>query len=287
MGKLGAVWALHAVTGQVIWSFAVDGEVKSSPLVISLGREGIDGTSRDEYVIVGSYDGFVYLIDVQTGQCLDTCQCGGAIFASPVVTWDYGRSKGLCMATTSGEILRGLVKLANDKAQSPTIEILFRCSMHTPIFSTPLYCSMTDSVYCCGVDGSMHRLDSSGYEVWNKNETVSSIFSSPALCSDGIRSSFVVGAHDGIVRKVVCESGAISWAENVSASIFGAPFCTLSSEVIVSTTAGKIVVLDDADGHILAEIGLNAEIYSSVVVSGNIIFVGCRDDRIYCIKFTR
>ena len=59
-------------------------------------------------------------------------------------------------------------------------------------FSPPLYCSMTDSVYCYGVDGSKRRLDSSGNKVWNKNV----VFSSPSLCSDGIRSSFVVKAHD-------------------------------------------------------------------------------------------
>lgn len=290
------MWALHAVTGQVIWSVAVDGEVKSSPLIVSFEGGGIDkapapGSEHEgevEYAVVGSYDGFVYILDIQTGLCLDKCQSGGSIFASPVITHDCGRSKDLCVATTSGDVLQVVVKLADDKKRGPSIEILSRYSMNTPIFSTPLYCSTTDSVLCCGVDGSLHCLNSGGNGLWTNNITASSIFSSPALCSGDmdaeVGSSFVVGAHDGIVRKIGCESGAIVWAEDVSATVFGTPFCTSSSEVIVSTTAGKIVVLDCNNGRILAETELNAEIYSSVIVSRNTIFVGCRDDFIYCIN---
>lgn len=289
------MWALHAVTGQVVWSVSVDGEVKSSPLIISFERGGTDRTPASskhegevEYAVVGSYDGFVYILDVQTGLCVDKCQSGGSIYASPVITHDCSRSKGLCIATTSGDVLQVVVKLAADKKSSPSIEILSRFSMHTPIFSTPLYCCMTDSVLCCGVDGSLHCLNSDGNESWTYDITASSIFSSPAICTGDVDSkvgsSFVVGAHDGIVRKISCESGAIEWAEDVSATVFGAPFCTLSSEVVVSTTAGKIVVLDCNNGNILAQIELNAEIYSSVIVSRNTIFVGCRDDRIYCMK---
>ena len=43
--------------------------------------------------------------------------------------------------------------------------------------------------------------------------------------------------HDGIVRKVIFESGATSCAKNMPASIFAVSFYSLSSEVIVSTTA--------------------------------------------------
>jgi outer membrane protein assembly factor BamB len=134
-------------------------------------------------------------------------------------------------------------------------------------------------------------LNSDGNESWTNYITASSIFSSPANCIGDVDakvgSSFVVGAHDGIVRKINCENGDIEWAEDVSATVFGAPFCTLASEVIVSTTAGKIVVLGCNNGRILAQIELNAEIYSSVIVSRNTIFVGCRDDRIYGIKIAR
>ena len=67
---------LHCVerdTGKMIWTFQTQGEVDSSP-VISMDK-----------VVVGSSDGFLYMVNLANGKELWNYEIGAPIVASPAV----------------------------------------------------------------------------------------------------------------------------------------------------------------------------------------------------------
>lgn len=54
--------------------------------------------------------------------------------------------------------------------------------------------------------------------------------------------------------------------------------------IVIATTSGNILLVNSIDGEILTSYRMRGEIYSSPVVVGNVIYVGCRDDRLYSLK---
>jgi outer membrane protein assembly factor BamB len=54
--------------------------------------------------------------------------------------------------------------------------------------------------------------------------------------------------------------------------------------IIVATTSGNILLVNSNNGEIITSYRLRGEIYSSPVVVGHTIYVGCRDDRLYSLK---
>ena len=339
----------------------VDGEVKGSPIIFSLGSANDVEAESIEYAAVGSYDGFLYIVNTGTGQVEGAAQCGGSIFASPVLLNAANTSRSsahLCVATTSGEMLFLTVESSGSGSGSGvgpgprvednwqwssavTVTVTKRFSMNSPLFSTPLIYSGRDDedetigkekvkgkedeqgwLICCGVDGNLHVMSEDGQRLWTSSITTASVFSTPALyppapalksAADSPRSprlhsdsnsdsgdeiagrrkqapSFVVGAHDGKVRRIDFD-GSILWETDVGAAVFGAPFCISHAEggewVAASTTAGRVVLLRGGDGGLAASIELQGEIFSSVLVCSNKIYVGCRDDRIYCLEYVQ
>ena len=57
--------------------------------------------------------------------------------------------------------------------------------------------------------------------------------------------------------------------------------------VVVCTTRGRVCLLDVADGMLLGECVLEGEVFSSPVVCMDKVYVGCRDDNLYCIQINK
>jgi acyl-CoA synthetase len=93
----------------------------------------------------------------------------------------------------------------------------------------------------------------------------------------------LIGSHDGRLKHIQACDGTLLWETNLKVVIFGAPFVTTEC-VVVGLTSGEICVLSLKTGVLLNKIKLNGEIYSSPVVVGDKIYVGCRDDCVYCIQ---
>lgn len=71
------VYGLSA-TGGMEWSYSTGGSVTSSPALANRGTGGLD-------VYVGSYDGYLYLIDGNTGNLIDRFLTFGPLYTSPSV----------------------------------------------------------------------------------------------------------------------------------------------------------------------------------------------------------
>ena len=57
------------------------------------------------------------------------------------------------------------------------------------------------------------------------------------------------------------------------------------AQCVIATVAGEIIVVDISGGSVVARIKLPAEVFSSPVCMDGKIYVGCRNDRIYCLNF--
>lgn len=54
----------------------------------------------------------------------------------------------------------------------------------------------------------------------------------------------------------------------------------------LASTDGTVWILDGQDGQMLASFTLSGELFSSPVVWGQSLVVGCRNDHVYCLRMT-
>lgn len=97
-------------------------------------------------------------------------------------------------------------------------------------------------------------------------------------------------------RRVRCRRGAgLAWATNVGHGhpVFSSPcFATVACEgcarscplVFVCSVPGLVAALRLSDGVIVGERHLPGEVFSSPVVAGRHLVVGCRDDNVYVLE---
>lgn len=69
--------------------------------------------------------------------------------------------------------------------------------------------------------------------------------------------------------------------------VFDGALWGLRSLVAVCSTDGKVWVLDGETGTLKATLSLPGELFSSPVVWGHNLVVGCRNDYVYCLELTK
>lgn len=69
--------------------------------------------------------------------------------------------------------------------------------------------------------------------------------------------------------------------------VFDGALWGLRSLVAVCSTDGKVWVLDGETGTPKATLSLPGELFSSLVVWGHNLVVGCRNDYVYCLELTK
>ena len=108
----------------------------------------------------------------------------------------------------------------------------------------------------------------------------------------------VFGSHDGYLRGVSPE-GTLLWETDLGSVIFSSP-CSVPERglVVAATTAGTVYLVDCKEGTVIQEdvtgdtacpggvlggVRLSGEIYSSPVVCGETVYLGCRDDSVHSL----
>ncbi|KAI4892535.1 hypothetical protein NFI96_024695 [Prochilodus magdalenae] len=280
----GQVYFLHVVSGETWWTFKTGDSVKSSPTV----------DPQTGLFAVGSHDGHVYALEPLTKRCVWKHHDGsGAVFSSPFV---HSSPRRLYSATLGGELLC----LCPDSGK-----LLWRYSSGTPFFSSP---SCSDSCVCIGsVNGDISALSHDGKVLWNFR-TAGPVFSSPCLApvtfsthqkpgcrayNSGKSSQAVVcGSHDCFLYGLSAVDGSLLWCFQTTGKVYSSPFvfdgfaCGVRMLVAVASTDGTVWILDAEQGTLKASLSLPGELFSSPIVWGQTLVVGCRNDYVYCLKLT-
>nr|XP_048331209.1 putative acyl-activating enzyme 19 isoform X4 [Ziziphus jujuba var. spinosa] len=270
----GKIYFLDSSNGNILWSFQASSEVKSQPLV-DISRQ---------LIWCGSHDHNLYALDYKNRCCVYNVPCGGSIYGSPVID---ELNNILYVASTSGRMTAISIKAL-------PFNILWMHELEAPVFGSLAINSSTGSVVCCLVDGHVIVFDSSGSIVW-KYKISGNIFAG-ACISSALPSQVVICSRNGNVYSFEVETGNKVWKYDVGDPIIASAYVDdhlyLSSQrlLCVCSGSGSIrllgvgVELNNNDNVVeLARIDLQGDIFSSPVMIGGRIFVGCRDDHVHCI----
>lgn len=128
--------------------------------------------------------------------------------------------------------------------------------------------------------GWCRRLDAFGESVWAVPGACP-VYAPPLVLANGA----VLFADDrGTVTLREGATGRKRWATSLpGGKVFGRPASLGGGRLVVATTGGRVYVVSDDDGSILASYDLGAETFSSPVVVGGRVFIGCRDDALHAL----
>uniref|UniRef100_A0A8C8AJX3 Beta-alanine-activating enzyme n=1 Tax=Otus sunia TaxID=257818 RepID=A0A8C8AJX3_9STRI len=259
----GLVYVLQSSDGEIHWTFVTEDTVKSSAVV--------DPSSG--LVYVGSHDEHVYALDIYKKACIWKLHCeGGAVFSSPCLS---SFPHHLYVAT-----LRGLLLAVNPVTGNK----IWKSSLGKPLFSSP-HCN--EKYICVGcVDGNLYCYNHSGEKVWQFS-TNGPVFSSPCISSLTKQEVFF-GSHDCFIYCCNME-GNLLWKFEATSSVYGTPFVfqsdDLKNKILLAavSTDGKVWILNAKSGTAEGVDKLPGEVFSSPVVWGTKLVVGCRNDYVYCL----
>ncbi|KAG8363525.1 hypothetical protein BUALT_Bualt19G0031500 [Buddleja alternifolia] len=263
----GNIYFLQFSNGCICWSFQTNGEVKSQPVV----------DKRRHLVWCGSYNHNLYAIDYKNYCCIYKFPCGGSIFGSPAID------------------------------ETTPFKKLWRHDMEAPVFGSLSINYSDGNVICCLVDGNVVALNALGSIVW-KVGTGGPIFAGPCI-SRALPSQVLVCSRDGTIYSFVMETGDLIWKHAIGPPITSSAYVDENSQLTshISHLSNRLICVCDSSGsihvlrveshairdlkpstkdivHEFARLDIKGDIFSSPVMIGGRIFVGCRGDHVYCIK---
>lgn len=269
----GNLYSFDLLAGTINWKFDSKGMIKSKPLVVG------------ELAIFGNYNYESNLWCLQRNESgemkLKWKRMVGSrgILSSPMLV-----SNSSALICTLGGICE-LVDLEDGAA-------IWSKTFESPIFSSPLKVPGREEFLVAEVSKIVHCIDFSGNSVWNfkADGHIFSSFLFHQETEDEVKILF--GCHDKKLRclkySFASRSAALEFSVELQSQIYGTPRLTsVNSEhfVISCTTNGFVNFVKLSNGEIEHSHKLPGEIFSTPVTKDRLLFVGCRDNFLYCLRF--
>ncbi|XP_033631783.1 beta-alanine-activating enzyme-like isoform X3 [Asterias rubens] len=255
----GSLVAIDKHTGLERWTFSCGKPIFSSPSV-----------SRDS-VVFGSVNGILYCLD-HDGKQLWSFSTNAPIFSSPCVS-----------------------PSVEDDPLSPTLHVPHKSIHHSAQDACIVFGSHDHYVYCvCLTTGKLqwrHRMPSTAYAspfIFRNHR-----LSNQRLSKNHHTCSKESAQSDCAVHPCLQYLGPEKAANYGQLSKEMPPHlptvsngCMASLFVAVCSTEGSVMIFDLRSGEVLASCQLPGEVFSSPVVVGDYLVVGCRDDYVYCLEIS-
>ncbi|XP_043369703.1 beta-alanine-activating enzyme isoform X3 [Dermochelys coriacea] len=253
--------AIDLYSGKIKWERILGDRIESSACVSKCGN----------FIIVGCYNGLVYVLGSQNGEihCIFTTE--DAVKSSAVVH----PSTGLVYIGSHDQHIYALDIYKKERVWKLHCE-------GGAVFSSPYLSILPDHLYVATLGGLLLAVN----PVWQFS-TSGPVFSSPCI-SSLIKQEIYFGSHDCFIYCCNME-GNLLWKFETSSSVYATPFVfhshDLESETLLAATStdGTVWVLNAKTGLVAGVEKLPGEVFSSPVVCGSKLVVGCRNDYVYCL----
>lgn len=284
------VYILKVETGEIHWKIKTGDVVKCSPVLDPL----------TSLIWIGSHDECIYSLDIKSrsNKIKKNLQTG-SIFSSPSICTNPHQ---VYISTLGGYLYSmdpfdGSIKWKEDFGK--------------PVFTSP--CVTSNGVVVGCVDGRLYALDHAGNRTW-KLDTDGQIFSSPICMLENQEKDKEIIVCGSFSQFIFCSfiNGNLKWKTNIHSKIYAAPCSSTNFQesdvnsdqrineysasatdshnqlddgfIAISSTDGNLQLLCVKCGFIICEYKLPGEVFSSPIVCREKIFLGCRDDKVYCLK---
>lgn len=277
----------------------------------------------EKFGVVGCYDGFLYCFEIESGEITAKFD-SGAMIKSKILVMDeliifgnYNPVQNLYCVKKSGDqfifkwskficakgIIAAPLKISSNSILVCSLDgvceminindsiTIWRKKFENPFFANPQLVPGHDVVLIAEVADTIHCLDLKGKIIWTY-KTDGNIFSSFEFYPIANGMQIFFGCHD---RKLRClnyifenKTAVLCWEKELQSQIYSTPkMMSINSEnfIVSCTTNGHINLLSITDGLIESSFKLPGEVFSSPVVFNNQLFVGSRDNNLYCLKF--
>jgi outer membrane protein assembly factor BamB len=212
---------LPRVRPAVVWSFATDGPVRSSPLL------------HDGAILFGSGDGHLYALDAATGRERWRFPTGGAVDGSPVLAGGL-----VVVASRDGNLYAVEAATGSERWRLPLGEELpFRWGWDF-VLSTPAVAG--ELLFVGSGSGEVLAVGAASGEVRWRHRTGGRVRSSPTVAGGVV----YVGSFDGHLYALDAATGAQHWrfaTEGTRLDSVAAGFDRLSIQSSPAVTADQVV----------------------------------------------
>lgn len=268
----GYLYCFDFRTGVIKWKFNSNGMIKCRALLI------------DSYVIFGNYNESdnLWCLNAEDGAKVWSKRIGmKSIYANPVKL----DSKNVLVCTLDGSVV-----LIN----SLSTEILWIFKSNAPIFATPTVFKNIQNelqILLAVVDGKIHILNNYGVSNWS-HQIDGNIFASAEyfMKPEEDCMNFVFGSQNHYLYCFKLESGKVCreiWKHKTTASIRSSPIFLRKNHkslVLIFTSDGTVKIINCDNGDLVNQSKIDGEIFSTPTVYNECIFVGSRNNLLYCVN---
>ncbi|XP_047989312.1 beta-alanine-activating enzyme [Leguminivora glycinivorella] len=230
------------------------------------------------FVYVAAYDGNIRCINVTTGSIKQT-----------ITITQEGISADLVLAKNQF-VLVGTLSGVCACVHTETNAVVWRGSLGSPVFASPVLYDGDKYVVFAEVSGEIHcRTVEKGIKIWKYQGAKGNIFSSLYIKeTDHLKWQVVFGCHDEKVYSINIKNfqPSLHWKVQLDSQVYSTP-CSIGDKIVAVSNNGRICIMDSRNGSIESDYMLPGEVFSSPAVYGDYIFIGCRNDNVYCLKYTR
>ena len=211
--------------GKLKWKFKTGMMIWSSPAFDPQGK----------WMVFGSLDKKVYLLDTKTGKMLDKIKVGAEVKASPLVLTDGGK-KSVFFGDANGRLFRYDIK---EKKKKTKFKRRWKFKTKKEIYASAT--SFQDNILVGSRNGQFYSVDkNTGKLVW-KYDTLSVLAGSPIISRDGV---VLFGARNGKIYALDALSGVRLWSfktakGNLKVNLDASPIVTQKGIIYNGSYSGK------------------------------------------------
>jgi len=241
-------------TNLLLWNFTTGGAVRSSAAVV-------DGS-----VYVGSFGGYVYALNANTGAQIWSYTTGSDVWSSPSVANDR-----VYVGTNDGNVY-ALNASTGDK--------LWNYTAGPSVFNGPAVANGV--VYAASNDNATYALDAvTGAKIWNYT-TAGMLRSCPAVVGGVV----YLGSLGGFVYALDAATGTMIWNFTTQAgdTYMDSSPAVVGGVVYIGSVDGNVYALNAATGAKIWNYTTGSKVSSSPGVVGGTVYIGSEDGNVYALN---